>query len=99
MFNYCMDLEKQGYDKLISITENYRHMDWFEDALNYAVKQWTKKGMRSDRMVAYALNRIVDGFEDLQYESKQPSFDHKKYDSCQQKWGVRFEMVNYCYKH
>jgi hypothetical protein len=98
MYDYCMDVENRGYDKLIEITQKYQRIDWFEDVLNYTVKHWTKKGVRSDSMVAYELGRIVDGFEDLQYESKQPSFDQKKYFSCQKQWNLNFEAMNYCYK-
>jgi hypothetical protein len=99
MYSYCLDLERRGYDKLVAINQKYRRLNWFEDAQNYAVTRWTKRGMRSDNMVAYELDRIVDGFEDLQYEAKQPSFDQRKYYSCEQQWKFNFEMVNYCYKN
>jgi protein involved in sex pheromone biosynthesis len=93
-----MNGEREGYDRLIAISEKYERMDWFKDALDYTVKQWTKRGMRSDKMVASSLGHIADAFEDLQYESKQPSFDARKYLYCQGQWTFRFDMVRYCYK-
>ena len=97
-YQYCLGLNNEGYDKLEEIAFKYSSTVWIKAAIDYSVAEWTKNGSRQDRMVAYALGRIIDGFENLVYESKQPSFSQKRYEACYGKWSIRFEMVDYCYK-
>ena len=98
MYDYCMKKEGEGYAEALILMEKYKNQPWIQDAINFSIKEWTKAGVRQDSMVKFSMAKIIDGWEDMVYESKQPGFNKAKHQSCQSKWGVQFNMVAYCYK-
>ncbi len=94
-----MDLQQRGYGELKTLVNKYSDHSWIQPAVNYAVTAGTKKGARQDSMVAYELKKVIDGWEDLVYEAKQPNYDKAKYIACYKKWNIRFYMVAHCYKN
>ena len=49
-------------------------------------------------MVFYSVNKEIEGYLDMEYESKQGSFDSGKARQCKQQWGFQYNMVASCYK-
>ena len=98
MANYCQEREREGYGNALQLIKKFENQKWIQDAINHAVKEWTKKGMRQDSMVAHTLQKITDGFEELVLASKKPGFNQAKYKACYSQWGVQFNMVWYCYE-
>jgi len=98
MYDYCMKREGEGYAEALILMEKYKNQPWIQDVINFSIKEWTKAGVRQDSMVKFSMAKIIDGWEDMVYESKQPGFNKAKHQSCQSKWGVQFNMVAYCYK-
>jgi len=64
MFNYCMDNKKEGYAEALRIIKKFQNQPWIQEVIDYAVKSWVKKGSRDDQMVAYSLQKEIDGFEE-----------------------------------
>ncbi|WP_156471300.1 hypothetical protein [Polynucleobacter sinensis] len=99
MFNYCMKIETEGYQNLTFLVQKYGNLPWIQKAIDSSVKNWTKKGSRQDNMVYFNLNQMIDGWEELKYQSSQPNFNKSKYQRCQQKWDFDYNMILYCYKN
>jgi hypothetical protein len=98
MYDYCMKKEGDGYAEALILMDKYKSQPWIQDVVNFSIKEWTKSGVRQDSMVKFSMAKIIDGWEDMAYESKQPGFNKAKLQLCQNKWGVQFNMVAYCYK-
>jgi len=98
MYKFCLDGEYKGYEEAILLIQKYKSQPWIQQVIDNAVTQWTKAGVRVDSMVKFTIAKNIDAWEDLVYESKQSGFDNGKFQGCQNKWGVDFSMVSYCYK-
>ena len=98
MYDYCLQQEQDGYAEAQILIKKYEQQSWIQEAINFSVGKWTKRGVRQDSMVNHTLGQIIDGWEDLIYASKQSNFNRSKYQSCSTKWGIQFDMVIYCYK-
>jgi len=98
MYDYCLERESEGYAEAVLLIKRYNEQPWIQAVVDLAIKKWTKAGIRQDSMVHYAIQQMTEGWEDLAYEAKQPQFNANKYQSCQGKWGIQFDMVMYCYK-
>ena len=81
MYEYCIQQEQDGYAEAQILIKKYEQQPWIQNAINFSVGEWTKKGARQDSMVRHALNEIIDGWEDLEYASKQSNFNKSKYQS------------------
>jgi len=93
-----MNIEIEGYKNLTFLVQKYGNLPWIQKAIDSTVKDWTKKGSRQDNMVYFNLNQMIDGWEELKYQSSRPNFNKSKYQSCQQKWDFDYNMILYCYK-
>lgn len=99
MYTYCLDRENTGYEEALLLIQKYKSQPWIQQVIDNAVTQWTKAGVRVDSMVKFTISKNIDAWEDLTYESKQADFNKSKFQRCQNKWGVDFSMVSYCYKN
>lgn len=99
MYNYCMNLQHEGYLNFVDLARKYSNQPWIQTAIDYSLQEWTKRGVRQDQMVHFSLDRITDGYEDLVYLSKRPGWNGAKYKSCYAQWGFQYDMVLYCYKN
>jgi hypothetical protein len=98
MYNFCVKQQNDGYAEALILIEKYKDQPWIQEAINFSIAKWSKAGIRQDRMVKFSIKKIVDGWEDMVYESKQPSYNKAKHQSCQSKWAVQLDMVAHCYK-
>jgi hypothetical protein len=98
MFDSCVRDEREGHDRMVRVVAKYDDKPWAQPLLDYVVHEWTKKGIRQDEMVAYDMEREADAYEDLVYETKQPSYDNAKMITCYADSGIQFTMLRYCYK-
>jgi hypothetical protein len=99
MYNYCVNLQKEGYAKFRELSDKYKNATWIQETVDFALDKWTKRGVRDDEMVAYELGLQIDAFENLVYEAKQKGFDQSKYERCYQLWNIQFTQLEYCYKN
>lgn len=95
--NYCLNNKREGYEEALRLIEEFKNEPWIQDVIDFAIKSWTKKGSRDDQMVAFTLQKEIDGFEELVLASKKANFNKKLFNACYSQWGVQFSMVWYCY--
>ena len=109
MFDYCINLDSEGYDELVLLANTYKNLWWIEPAIGDAATYWTKRGSRQDRMVAYEVRNQVDSFREILFQSKQVSFDKALYKRCFVNWNktsfppsnehsINWRQVEFCYK-
>lgn len=98
MFNVCMRDQAEAYVKLRLLALQYRKMDWIQNAVDYSINMWTKRGSRADDLVFFTLNEITEGYEDMLYESQKPGWNKAKYASCSKLSSFRFDLIMFCYK-
>ena len=102
MVSYCVQKERDGYDKIGGAVAKYSGLFWLQGVLDKAEQMWTKAGVRQDSMVAYELEKQIDAFLDLQYALRQTDFKQQVGTICLVKWtkgGVPdWNMIQYCYK-
>lgn len=98
MFEFCMNMQHEGYLKLRAEIAKYASQPWIQDVLDAAIQEWTKRGVRDDNMTAFELHRQTDAFEDIEYAKRQPGFNADKFARCAAKWRLDFTMVNHCYR-
>jgi hypothetical protein len=109
MFDYCVNLDSEGYDELVSLSNTYKNLWWIEPAIGDALTHWTKRGSRQDEMVAFEVRLQVDSFREMLFQSKQDSFDQELYKRCFVKWNknpslpgtqhsVDWRQIEHCYK-
>ena len=96
MFNYCVNNKKEGYDKALRLIEEFKNEPWIQDVIDFAIQKWTKKGSRDDQMVAFTLQKEIDGFEELVLASTKANFNKKLFHACSSHWGVQFSMFWNC---
>lgn len=99
MYDFCMNMEREGYDDFVELVDRYSDEPWINSAVDYSLGQWTKRGVVQFSMVKFQLEQITEGFEDLVYLSEQPGWDKRKYERCSRDWGVQFNMVVFCYEN
>jgi len=99
MYNFCMGMERDGYDELILLVDRYSDEPWIQSAVDYTLGEWTKRGVTQFSMVKFQLEQITEGFEDIVYLSEQPGWDKRKYERCSRDWGIQFNMVVFCYEN
>lgn len=99
MYDFCMRMEREGYDNLVDLADRYSDEPWAQAAVDYSLGEWTKRGVIQFSMVKFQLEQITEGFEDLVYLSEQPGWDKRKYERCSRDWGIQFNMVVYCYEN
>jgi hypothetical protein len=98
MFNYCMDLQRQGYSEALQTIKKFKDQPWIQNLIENEIITWTKKGSRNDEMIAYNLRLETDAFEELVLASKKQGFDNNLYEKCYSENRTRFTMIWYCYK-
>ena len=96
MFNRCMNNQRDGYRSWVLEVEKYSNQNWIQSVIDEAIKSWTKRNVRNDFMVNFEIRRMTDAWEDLVYMAKQPGWDARKFEACQQRWGVNFALVLLC---
>jgi hypothetical protein len=94
-----MNKEREGYENLRLLSAKYSKYPWIQEAINYSLDKWTQRGITTYNMTHYTLKEIVEGFEDIEYEKKQPNFNNRKLNDCSKKWGIQFQMISYCYSN
>ena len=98
MFDYCVKEEREGHEQLVAIITKYADKPWTQPLVDYHAREWTQKGNRQDRMVAAKMKDETEAYEDIAYEVEQPSFNRARMLSCWAKYGIQFEMTEFCYK-
>jgi hypothetical protein len=98
MYKYCLDKEEKGYQEALILINKYKDQPWIQSLIDFSVKEWTKREIRQDSMVQHSLNKNIEGWEDMNYEAKQPSYKQAKAKACEKKWAPQYSMVSYCYK-
>lgn len=82
MYNYCKRTEKKNYADLKALVKKHAALEWVGGSLTLVWNHWTKRGITQYSMVKHGLGLEVDAFLDLEYESKQPSFNQQKMTRC-----------------
>ena len=102
MLNFCIQQEREGYAKLVQLLRKYGGYSWMSGVLKRSTNDWTKRGARRDRLIAYEVEHEVDAFLDLQYLAQhKPGIQADVANRCLDEWSagsVRWSLVEYCYK-
>jgi hypothetical protein len=99
MYEYCLQLEHEGYLNFVSLANQYKDFKWIQLAVNHVVEKNTLRGVRNDSQVNYQLKKITEGFEDIEYTMKQVGYNQQKMESCYINWSIEWDMIYYCYKN
>ena len=98
MYRFCLNREKEAYQEALILIKKYKDQPWIQNLIDFSVKEWTKREIRQDSMVKYILYINIEGWEDMNYEAKQPSYKQAKAEACVKKWAPQYSMVSHCYK-
>jgi hypothetical protein len=99
LYNYCLNVEHQGYLNLAAEYAKYQSRQWAPAVLKAAIEAWTKRGVRQDSMVAYEFHNQTDAFEDIQYAwNHDGETGQEKINKCGNRF-ITFDKVNFCYKN
>jgi uncharacterized protein YecT (DUF1311 family) len=101
MFNYCMSQQAEGDSTLAQLVAQYSAMPWMQQVVDAAIEEWTKRGMRNEKMVAYEVSQQIDAYLDIVYASKQSGFQSDALSRCsaeEQRKAPNWQMTLYCYK-
>jgi len=71
MYDYCMEGQMKGYDKLISLHEYADQGFYSEIAYPHCLREWTKRGVVDTRMLSHCLDDEVEGVKDVDYYRKE----------------------------
>ena len=98
MFDHCMKESDQGYDRALVLAGKYADKPWIRETVNREARRWSKGSGRDDSMFAFVLDKITDGYDEIQYETKKNDFDAGKMTLCQKMWDIEFNTVMDCYR-
>jgi hypothetical protein len=104
MYNYCVEREKEGYDKMKRLEVKYKNYNWLQNLKSNIITEWTKAGVTEWRMVGYTLEKEIDAFLDIQYGLAHNEFSKLKYENCYAYWKTSnpakyWSMTLFCLKN
>ncbi len=98
MYDFCMKNLIQDYDEIQIKIKTYQNQSWMQAEIDRIVSSHSKMGVRDDSQVNYVLGLTIEGWEEMNYQEKQPNYNKEKHELCFKKWKSDFNMVAYCYK-
>ena len=104
LYNYCIEREKAGYDKMRELEQKYTSFTWVEKLKNDIITYWTKAGVTEWQMVGFSLEKEIDAYLDIDYGLKNGEFKKDDYNACFSKWKEArpesvWTMTRYCLKN
>ena len=101
MYDYCMRMQFEGYEDGIYIfgqilSVDVDGYDWAADVLDYALDDWTDKGIIDYSMVAYTLESEYNDFLNVEYAINENLVNNADLSECMNTWYPAFSMVFYC---
>ena len=71
MFNYCMRVKQEGFNKFLEINK-YKNQSFYSDiAYPYCAGQWVKRGVFDAEMMSFCLNQEIEGVKDVIFYRKE----------------------------
>lgn len=86
MYNYCVQKEKEGYDKMRGLEQKHKSYPWVEKLKNDIITKWSKSGVTQWQMVGYNLEKEIDAYLDIEYGLNNGEFEKDVYNTCYSKW-------------
>ena len=101
MFNYCMRQQSDGHDKALSLEAKHsvngsKPVELFDQVIQFSLEKWAKPSKYQMNMVAYEMEKQVEGFLDVDYLVSQGKTDAGLVNQCRTKWLPQWNMVAYC---
>ena len=103
MFNYCMELQTDGYAEALHLHAKYKSIEPVElidDVVTFALDKWATHKEYQFNMVAYEIEQQGEAYLNLKYELSTGGVSAEIYNICKDKWlrpnEPQWNMVEYC---